>query len=438
MLLSSKVKVSSLVADEYLLVNKVGTGAFGEIYHAVNVRTGREVAIKCENITASPYSQLHVEYRVYNDLHTALQSTCNKPSIAMNKQLLGIPKVYSLTSEGLMHYMVMEELGSSIESLFIKTRRYFSLKTVLQIGYQALNLLEFVHSQGYIHRDVKGDNFLMGTKEGRDILYIIDFGLAKRFQQPNGEHIPFQTGKGLNGTVRYSSVNAQLGFELSRRDDLESLGYMLIYLLKGKLPWSKAKGESRKEKYAKILEIKASTPFSALCFGLPNEFITYFEYIRQLKFTEKPDYAMIRGLFHQIMQDYQFQIDYIYDWTPVEVLFKPFNMTSLSTEHRDKSEKHPPSKSTPATNDPKAVENPAETPAEVVNNGFDTAKMHQNTLEIAREQPDIEESEWLSCMEDTALVPGAELVTSPRRLVALESTRTLSKLAPKVLDDEYW
>ena len=134
--------------------------------------------------------------------------------------------------------MVMDLLGPSLEDLFTFCKRKFTLKTVVMLGEQMVQRLEYLHNNHFIHRDMKPDNFLVGVGKKEYMLYIIDFGLAKRYRDPKtGEHIPYRDNKSLTGTARYASVNTHLGIEQSRRDDLESICYILIYFLKGTLPW---------------------------------------------------------------------------------------------------------------------------------------------------------------------------------------------------------
>ncbi len=141
--------------------------------------------------------------------------------------------------------------------------------------------MEFVHSRSFIHRDIKPDNFLMGLGKKANQVHIIDFGLAKKYRDPKSHlHIPYRENKNLTGTARYASINTHLGIEQSRRDDMESLGYVLMYFLRGSLPWQGLKAATKRQKYEKISEKKMATPVEVLCKGFPLEFVTYFQYCR--------------------------------------------------------------------------------------------------------------------------------------------------------------
>ena len=153
--------------------------------------------------------------------------------------------------------LVTELLGPTLEDLFNLCKRKFSLKTVLQIAIQMISRIEYMHAQSLIHRDIKPANFLIGRDQRKGIIHIMDYGLSKRFRDPETkEHHKFETNKGVTGTVRYQSINSQQGNSTSRRDDLECLSYVLIYFLIGRLPWSGVKASNKALKYKKILEIK--------------------------------------------------------------------------------------------------------------------------------------------------------------------------------------
>lgn len=220
-----------------------------------NMTTGEEVAIKLETIR-SRHPQLLRETKIYRSLHGSV----------------GIPSVRWFGVEGDYNVMIIDLLGRSLEDLFNDCSRLFHLKTVLTLADQLLCRLDTVHTKCYIHRDIKPDNFLMGRGGRRTMCYVIDFGLSKLYRDPrNHRHIPYREGKNLTGTARYASINTHMGIEQSRRDDLESLGYVLMYFLRGSLPWQGLKANTKKQKYERILEKKAEIPTEVLCKGFPGE-----------------------------------------------------------------------------------------------------------------------------------------------------------------------
>lgn len=211
--------------------------------------------------------------------------------------------------------MIIDLLGPSTEDLFAYCKRKFSLKTVLMLGEQMISRIEYIHSRSLIHRDIKPDNFLIGTGKKKNMVYIIDFGLAKFYRDAkNGIHIPFRDGKSLTGTARYASINTHLGIEQSRRDDLESLGYVLLYFLRGELPWQGLKAKTMKEKYDRIMEKKISTPVEVLCKGFPEEFQVFILYTRDLKFEDRPDYGFLKKILKTIMDSNKIDLDSNFDW----------------------------------------------------------------------------------------------------------------------------
>lgn len=183
------------------------------------------------------------------------------------------------------------------------------------VGDHMIQRLKTVHEKCFLHRDIKPDNFLMGLGKKQHIVYIIDFGLAKRYKDPRtGDHIPYRDGKSLTGTARYASANTHMGIEQGRRDDLESVGFVMIYFLKGKLPWQGIPAKTKKSKYNKIKEKKISTSVDDLCKGLPKEFGKYMHYCRNLKFEEKPDYEILRKFLQDLSERMNYEHDYYYDW----------------------------------------------------------------------------------------------------------------------------
>ena len=178
--------------------------------------------------------------------------------------------VYWHGTTGDKNAMVLELLGSNIETLFISRNRSFSITTIVMMAEQMFELLEHVHSRKFLHKDIKPENFAKGYKDPT-IIYLLDYGLSKRYINPKTkEHIPYNTNRNMTGTVRYASVNTHLGIEQSRRDDIEALLYMLVYLAKGVLPWQNIKANENKLKYAKIMEIKMSVSPEVLFKELPS------------------------------------------------------------------------------------------------------------------------------------------------------------------------
>jgi len=172
--------------------------------------------------------------------------------------------------------MVMEYLGSNLEDLFVCNQKHFSLKTVLMLAGQMIERLKYVHSRQYLHQDIKPENFVMGRGKKASLVYILDFGLAKKYRNPKtNQHIAYREGKTLTGTARYASINTHKGIEQSRRDDIEGLLHVLIYFLRGGLPWQGIAGNNKKEKYNKILDVKINTPIANLCTNLPRNSFTY-------------------------------------------------------------------------------------------------------------------------------------------------------------------
>lgn len=211
--------------------------------------------------------------------------------------------------------MVMELLGPSLEDLFNFCSRRFSLKTVLLLADQMISRIDYIHSRNFIHRDIKPDNFLMGLGKKGNLVYIIDFGLAKKYKDAKScMHIPYRENKNLTGTARYASINTHLGIEQSRRDDLESLGYVLMYFNLGTLPWQGLKAANKRQKYERISEKKLSTPIEVLCKDFPAEFPTYLTYCRRLDFIQRPDYSYLRKLFRTLFHSQGFTYDYVFDW----------------------------------------------------------------------------------------------------------------------------
>lgn len=290
----------SVVGLHYKIGKKIGEGSFGVIFEGTNIINGVPVAIKFEpRKTEAP--QLRDEYRTYKHLQG-----CE-----------GIPNAYYFGQEGLHNILVIDLLGPSLEDLFDWCGRRFSVKTVVQIAIQMLNLVEDVHRHDLIYRDIKPDNFLIGRQglPDENHVHLIDFGMAKQYRDPRTkQHIPYREKKSLSGTARYMSINTHLGREQSRRDDLEALGHVFFYFLRGQLPWQGLKAPTNKQKYEKIGDKKRTTPAVTLSDGLPRQFAEYLDSVRSLPFDSEPAYEEYRMLLLSVLDDLGQTCDGDYDW----------------------------------------------------------------------------------------------------------------------------
>ncbi|XP_068625624.1 casein kinase I isoform X2 [Battus philenor] len=304
------------------VVRRIGGGSFGDVYLALNECNQKEVAVKIESIKAR-HPQLLYESRVYKMLQGGI----------------GIPHIRWYGYEKDHNILVMDLLGPSLEDLFNFCSRQFTIKTVLMLADQMLGRVEFIHCKCFIHRDIKPDNFLMGIGRHCNKLYMIDFGLAKKFRDLRSRaHIGYREDKNLTGTARYASINAHLGIEQSRRDDMESLGYVLMYFNRGSLPWQGLKAITKKQKYERISEKKMSTPVEVLCKGFPAEFAMYLNYCRGLTFDESPDYMYLRQLFRILFRTMNYQYDYTFDWTVLRQRKHNLELLDMPGERRDRAQ----------------------------------------------------------------------------------------------------
>ncbi|THH19818.1 hypothetical protein EW146_g1422 [Bondarzewia mesenterica] len=304
------------VRSHYQVTEILGSGSFGNVLGAFHVLTGEEVAIKYEmpkddkpdEVCVLPY-----EIQVY-------------------RQLRGYQAIPSVRWSGMFggaYFLILDKLGATLEQIRRVCRGQISMKTVSILAVQMvshpywLTRIEFVHSRGIILRDIKPENFAMGIGRRSNFLYLFDFGLARLFVDPvTGEHIPYRSGLVGLGTARYASYNVHFGREHARRDDVEALGNILLFLLHGRLPWQGIYAPNIPAKMLRIGEMKQGKPFFDLLARSPPEFTTYFDHCRGLSFEEKPDYTLLRQIFKKKMKTEGWNDNEKYDWENAKDLEK--------------------------------------------------------------------------------------------------------------------
>ena len=290
--------INHVFFKKYHCIKKLGEGSFGRIYEGVY--NSEHFALKFEDI---------------NSNSNLLETEANIMSYLKGPN---IPSVHSFGTSGNYNILIMQLMGKSLEDL-INAKKTFPIKTVCLIGHQMINVLEYIHNKHIVHRDLKPDNFVVGLNELSKFLYLLDFGLAKKYRSSvTLKQYPLINKKKLTGTARYASINALRGYEQSRRDDLESAGYVLMYFLRGALPWQGIPGKNKDERYKKILQKKMDTTSEELCEGFPDEFEKYISYTRNMEYEEEPDYDRLRNYFMTVLEKNNEVFDYIYIWSTEE------------------------------------------------------------------------------------------------------------------------
>lgn len=298
---STDVFLGQTIFNKYKLIRKLGQGSFGSIYQAQSKCSNKYYAVKLEEMRQNQFVL---------EEESIFISYLNCPRI---------PKLKTFGYSGSLIILVMELLGDSLDKIFDKLpSRKMSIRCVCNIAYQLLMIFEIIHNCNIIHRDIKPANVAIGFEGKSKFIYLLDFGLSKKYRSSKTKkHFPFVQGNKLIGNARYSSINALDGGTQSRRDDLESLGYLLLYLLLGRLPWQGHISHSKEDKYYKIREIKKNTTPEELCQGLPPQIQEYVEYTRNLEYETDPDYNYLKNLFLTILKHYNWEFDYYYDWDQV-------------------------------------------------------------------------------------------------------------------------
>jgi len=266
---------TKIIGNKYKLLSQLGSGTFGTIYQGINIRTNEKVAIKVELIS-NEFKLLRYESNVYK-----LLSTIN-----------GIPKIKWYGKDDINYYMVIDLLGDSLQTL-IDIKKSLPLKTILQIGVNILIILTNIHEKGFIHRDLKPENFLLSIDQPKKI-YLIDFGISKPYIV-NNKHIEFKCKNKFIGTMNFASINSHNFYEQSRRDDLESLAYILIYFYLGNLEWMNS--DNIVELHDENIYIKNKKLELMNNEKIPTKLMEFYKYTRLLEFDKQPDYKYFIELF---------------------------------------------------------------------------------------------------------------------------------------------
>ena len=279
--------------NKYTITKYINSGSFGNVFEAKHKETGKLVALKIpiQNDERDGLKSLLEEAKVYKDISNPENGVADMKIIKYKDKKI----------------IVMDLLGASLERLLSKNKK-LGMKTIILLVIQMLDIMKHIHSRGYIHRDIKPDNFAIGFNDTKK-LYCIDFGLSKRYIKKNGEHLPFSDKRHFCGTARYASIAAHKNQEQSRKDDLESIAYILIYMYKGKLPWMGIKNKDKKERYRLIGERKQNTTPEELCKGMSKEFLIFLKYIRNLDFDEKPHYSALKKMFTTLYKSRNYKND---------------------------------------------------------------------------------------------------------------------------------
>ena len=288
--------ISQIVFNKYKIIKRIGKGSFGYVY--LVEYNNKSYAMKLEN-TKKGFYILDKEVYLMNHLYGPR-----------------IPYVKSFGQCGFYNVLVMELLGKSLEDIMqILPSKKMTIPCVCKLSYQMIQILEHIHKKSFLHRDVKPDNFIMGIGPNSKFLYMCDFGFCKTYRDPYTlAHHPMKKGGGITGTARFASIHTLDGYTQSRRDDLESLGYVIIYLAKGTLPWANIKSDNKNELYNRIIESKKATSTEFLCRDLPIQFEEYIRYVKGLGYEQEPDYRYLKNLFLICLQNTGGKMDFSYDW----------------------------------------------------------------------------------------------------------------------------
>ena len=310
---NNKKILSSIFFKKYKPIKIIGEGSFSVVYEGVNIKNKEKVALKIEQRNSKISLLKEEAYSIFN------------------LQGYGIIKFISFGHSKDYNILVEPLLGESLYSLYLESKKSFTLKDICLIALQCLDRIEHIHSKGYIHADIKPENFIIGKNDPR-IIYIIDFGLSKKFRsERTGRHIQFSITKKMTGTARYASTNSLRGVEISRRDDLESLSYMILYFLMKKLPWQGVRANTQQNRYKKIYYMKKKLLENESFKKLPIEIQNFHISIKKLNFKEDPNYIKLKGFFKDLLKANNFTEDENFSWINDKVLVQAKGEINLRT-----------------------------------------------------------------------------------------------------------
>ena len=298
---SNESNLATLIGTDingYIITKYIASGSFGDCFEAKHSETNKKFALKIPIINKHKDGErwLIEEANIYKKLYKKgtddTFSHLPKTKIIKNTQLN-------------KKILVMELLGDSLDKKLDNCKEGLSLKTIILLAIQMIESIRYIHKCGYIHRDIKPDNFVM-SRSGKD-LYCIDFGLAKKYLKNMNK------GHKFCGTGRYASIAAHKGYEQSRKDDLESVAYLLIYLFKSKLPWMGCKNKDKNERYKMMMKKKIETSEEELCEGLPKEFKIFLILVKTMDFDEEPLYNSYIKMFKKLYKSLDYK-DKSFDW----------------------------------------------------------------------------------------------------------------------------
>ena len=314
-------KILSLIFfKKYKPIKLLGAGTFSVVYEGINIKDNSKVALKLEEKNINKSLLKSEALNIF-----ALQG-------------FGIIKFISFGHSKDYNVLVEPLLGESLYSLYLQLKKNFTLKDICLIGIQTIERIEYIHSKGYLHGDIKPENFVIGNNDQR-IIYIIDFGLSKKYRSDRtGNHIQFCITKKMNGTARYASTNSLRGVEISRRDDLECLAYMIIYFIMKKLPWQGVKANTLQNRYKKIYYMKKKLIYDENFKQLPKEIQEFYNDIKKLKFEEKPNYVKLKGYFYILLKKNGFEADNNFSWINRDHLINTKEIININ-ERKSNSQK---------------------------------------------------------------------------------------------------